>query len=208
MLSRIAVIGMLAAGLIAGPTAAVAQETRGALLDAQRAEKAKQLRGYQPGRLEKLLLVVDTENPLARIAPHNGLFVEYGYSHKPVGSGIGFGGGFRHDLFDRHARVELEAGISVSKYQLLRADFSLPYLAGERFEVGVEATYHHHPQEDFYGLGAASRQDDRVNYLLDNRRFEGRAVVRPRRGVELGTRIGLMNPASAPAPTPRTHRSS
>ena len=195
MLRRVASVAVLAAGFIGGPSSASGQETRAALLDAQRAEKAKQVRAYEPGRLEKILLVVDAENPLARIAPHNGFFVEYGYSHKPIGSGVGFGGGFRHDLFDRRARIELEAGASFSKYQLLRADLSLPYLADQRFEVGVEATYHHHPKEDFYGLGGASREDDRVNYLLDNRRIEGRAIVRPRRGIELGTRIGLMNPS-------------
>lgn len=195
MLRRLAGVGLIAAGCIGAAGTARAQDTRAAVLDAQRAEKAKQLRPYEPGRLEKALLAIDADNPLARIAPHNGFFVEYGYSHKPVGSGVGFGGGFRHDLFDRRARVELEAGMSISKYHLLRADFSLPYLAGDRFEVGIEATNHHHPQEDFYGLGPASLEDDRVNYLLDNRRVEARAVARPRRGVELGTRIGLMNPS-------------
>jgi outer membrane protein assembly factor BamA len=186
---------ILVLALTAIPGPASAQDTRAAVLEQQRAEKAKQLEPYTPNRLEKLLLVVDAENPIARIAPHNGFFVEYGYSHKPVGSGVGFGGGYRHDLFDRRARVELEAGISFSKYQLLRADFSLPYLADDRFEVGIEATYHHHPKEDFYGLGSESREDDRVSYLFDNRRIEGRAVVRPRDGLEFGTRLGLMNPS-------------
>jgi outer membrane protein assembly factor BamA len=186
---------ILVLALTAIPGPASAQDTRAAVLEQRRAEKAKQLEPYRPNRLEKLLLVVDAENPIARIAPHNGFFVEYGYSHKPVGSGVGFGGGYRHDLFDRRARVELEAGISFSKYQLLRADFSLPYLADDRFEVGIEATYHHHPKEDFYGLGSESREDDRVSYLFDNRRIEGRAVVRPRDGLEFGTRLGLMNPS-------------
>jgi surface antigen Omp85-like protein len=171
-----------------------AQDTRTAQLEQQRAEKAKHLEPYQPGRLEKILLKVDAENPLQRIAPHNGFFAEYGYSYKPIGSGIGFGGGWRHDLFDRTARVELEAGWSFKNYRLLRADFSLPYLAGDRFEVGIEGTYHHHPQEDFYGLGPASRLDDRVSYLLDNRKLEARAIVRPREWLEIGTRTGLMSP--------------
>lgn len=175
---------------------AIAQEdTRAAVLERQRAEKATGLQPYKPGRLEKALLTIDAENPLARIAPHNGFFVEYGYSHKPTGSGIGFGGGYRRDLLDRRARVELEAGATFRNYQLLRADFSLPYLARNRFEVGVEATYHHHPQEDFFGLGPASRLDDRVSYLLDTRRFEARALARPLPGLEIGTRIGRLNPS-------------
>lgn len=179
-------------------SAVFAQDTRSASLERQRAEKARQLQPYKPGRLEKALLKIDAENPLARIAPYNGFFVEYGYSHKPTGSGIGFGGGFRHDLFDRHARVELEAGITFRNYRLLRADFSLPYLARDRFEVGVEFTDHHHPQEDFYGLGPASRPDDRVSFLLDTRQLEGRAIARPLPGLELGTRVGRLNPDVGP----------
>lgn len=184
--------------LLCDAVPALAQDTRAALLERERAEKAKNLRPHEPGRIEKILLKVDTEDPLTWIAPHNGFFAEYGYSHKPVGSGVGFGGGFRHDLFDRRARVEFEGGWSFRNYQLLRADFSLPYLAGDRFEVGVEATYHHHPQEDFYGLGADSRLDDRVSYLLDDTRVEGRAVVRPLRGVEFGARVGRRQPDIGP----------
>jgi outer membrane protein assembly factor BamA len=197
MLPRVVVVCVLAA-VVCHPAAAGAQESRAAVLEAQRADKAKQLRRYEPGRLERLLLAVDAEAPLARIAPHNGLFGEYGYSHKPVGSGVGFGGGFRHDLFNRTARVELEAGWTFRNYQLLRADFSLPYLARDRVEFGVEATYHHHPQEDFYGLGVASLPDDRVSYLFDNRQVEGRAIVRPLDGLEFGTRVGRMSPSLGP----------
>jgi hypothetical protein len=197
MLQRVtrAAIGAV---LVCVSTPALAQETRAGLLEAQRAEKARQLRPYVPGRIENLLLKIDPEYPLARIAPYNGFFVEWGYTHKPIGSGIGFGGGFRHDLFDRTARVELEGGWTFRNYQLARVDVSLPYLARDRFEVGVEATYHHHPQEDFYGLGSDSSRDDRVSYLLDNRRFEGRAVARPRDGLEFGSRLGRMSPSLGP----------
>jgi Omp85 superfamily domain len=172
---------------------ASAQDTRAAQLEQQRAEKARSLEPYKPGRLEKILLMVDSGLP-SRIAPHNGFFAEYGYSYRPLGAGIGFGGGWRHDLFGRRARVELETGWTIKNYYLVRGDVSLPYLANDRFEVGVEGTYHHHPQEDFYGLGPSSSEDDRVNYLLDTRRLEGRAIVRPRPWLRLGTRIGRMSP--------------
>lgn len=189
-----AALGVALVCVLSGAAPALGQETRAATLEEQRAQKARQLQPYKPGRLEKALLTIDAENPLAKIAPYNGLFVEYGYSHKPTGSGIGVGGGFRHDLFDRHARVELEAGITFRNYRLFRADFSLPYLARDRFELGVEATQHHHPQEDFYGLGLASMKGDRVSYLLDTTQFEGRAIARPFRGLEIGTRSGRLNP--------------
>lgn len=193
MIRRVTCAGIVVL-VVCSATPALAQETRTALLEAQRAEKAGRLRPYEPGRLEKALLRFDPRYPLARIAPYNGFFVEWGYTHKPIGSGIGFGGGFRHDLFDRTARVELEGGWSFRNYQLARVDFSLPYLAKDRFEVGFEATYHHHPQEDFYGLGPESLTDDRVSYLLDTRRFEGRAIARPRDEIEVGVRFGRTSP--------------
>src|SRR5690349_1473379 len=115
-----------------------AQTTRVETLEQQRAAKAADLREYSPGRLEKWLLRGEQNDLLARIAPRNGFFVRYGYPEKPVGAGIGLGGGYRHDLFDRRARVVAEAGYTLRHYSLLRGDFSLPYLARERAEVGVE----------------------------------------------------------------------
>lgn len=196
MLRRVAVAALLAATLVTLPSQAAAQQTRQELLERQRAEKAKHLTPHEPGTIEKWVLRV--ENPRFNLWPHNGFFVEYGYSHKPTGSGFGLGTGFRHDLFGRRARVELEGGLSYKNYQLLRADFSLPYLLRDRLEVGVEATYHHHPQEDFYGLGPASQLENRVSYLLDNREYQGRVVSRPREWLEMGARLGRINPSLGP----------
>jgi hypothetical protein len=70
-----------------------------------------------------------------------------------VGGGVGVGGGWRHDLFSRNARLALGAGISTRNYQMLMADFSLPYLLENKLEVGGYVVYRHNPQEDFWGLG-------------------------------------------------------
>ena len=117
-----------------------AQTTRVEVLERERAAKATDLREYTPGRLEKWLLRGEQNDLFARIAPRNGFFVRYGYPEKPVGAGIGLGGGYRHDLFERRARVVAEAGFSLRRYSLLRADVSLPYLARERAEIGVEVS--------------------------------------------------------------------
>ena len=172
------------------PASLSAQETRAEVLERQRAEKATQLQPYKPKKLEKFVRDVEDGKIRRMIAPHNGFFVEYGYSHKPVGSGVGFGGGFRHDLFNRRARVELEAGASFRKYQMMRADFSLPRLAGERLELGVETVYRRHPQEDFYGPGPDSHEDDRVSFLVKGTELQGRAVYRVRPWLHVGSRVG------------------
>jgi outer membrane protein assembly factor BamA len=184
------------------PTAS-AQATRSETLERQRAEKSAQLHAYEPGRLEKLLLYVEQKDPLGRISPRNGFFVRYGYHQKPAGSGMGLGGGYRHDLFDRRARVVAEGGLTLRKYHLLRGDFSLPYLARERVEVGVEATRRHHPQEDFYGLGAQSLEEDRVNFRLDTTAVVARALVRPRPWFSAGVHAGRLAPSVGSGTDPR-----
>ena len=176
---------------LASHPAVFAQDTRVATLEQQRAEKAKQLQPYQPGRIEKAAPLHRAVDPLAKISPHNGFFVRYGYTGKPLGAGMGLSAGYRHDLFDRNARVLVEAGASMRKYRMLRGDFSLPYIARDRFEVGFEATYRHDPQEDFYGLGPDSLEADRVSFLYDRTRVSRDARSSSRSaGVQVGARFG------------------
>lgn len=181
--------------LLAVPAALQAQDTRAEVLARQRAEKATRLHEYEPGRLEKLLLYVEDRDPLGRLAPRNGFFVRYGYHEKPVGSGIGVGGGYRHDLFSHNARLVLEGGETFRNYHLLRGDFSLPWLADDRLEVGVEGTYRHHPQEDFYGIGPTAPEDDRVSFRLNTTAVLGRGLLRPAPWLELGGHAGLISPS-------------
>lgn len=177
----------------AGSGTALAQETREEMLERTRQEKAQALRPYEPGKLEKWMLWFEDTDPLGRISPHDGFYLQYGFRWKPVGAGVGLGGGWRHDLFNRNARVVLGGGISMRNYQMLEADFSLPYLAGNRVEVGAFAVYRHNPQEDYWGLGNDSLADDRVSFTVDYRNYEGRAIVRPVPWFEAGTRLGRLD---------------
>ena len=174
---------------------AEAQETRAGTLRRQRAEKAKQLEPYTPKRLEKLVMDAEEGKIRRMITPHNGFYAEYGYTEKPVGSGIGLGGGFRHDLFGRHARIDLEAGTSFRRYWLLRGDFSLPRLAREHLELGVQGTFKNHPQERFYGLGNESIEEDRVTYLYRANEVQGRAIASITPWLRAGSRFGLLSPS-------------
>ena len=170
-----------------------AQDTREAALEQQRAERAKALTAYEPGKIERALLWFEEVDPITKIAPHDGFYLQYGFRWKPVGGGVGIGAGWRHDLFNRNARVVLGSGISTRNYQMLQADFSLPYFAQNRFEVGMYALYRHNPQEDYWGLGIDSLKDDRVSFLVDYRDYQGRAIVRPVRWFEAGTRFGRLD---------------
>src|SRR4029450_7138587 len=76
---------------------------------------------------------------------------------------------------------------------MLQADFSLPCLLNNRVEVGVLALRRHNPQEDYWGVGLETSNEDRVNYLVDYTEFEGRAIVRPLPWLEAGSRFGHLD---------------
>ena len=187
-------ISLLATALSLLPTVSLAQTTRAEMLEQQRSERARQLERYKPGRLEKLFLNAD-EGQLQRwIAPHNGFYAGYGYTYKPSGAGFALGGGFRHDLFDRRARVVFEAGESFRNYHMVRGDFSLPRLARGRLALGVEGVYRHQPQDDYYGPGPDSRSEDRVSFLYKDQEFQGRAIATLRPWLSAGTRFAHLAP--------------
>jgi outer membrane protein assembly factor BamA len=197
MCSRIAGLALLMT-LSLRPAVLSAQETREAALERQRAEKAKQVEPYNPGKLERALLWYQEVDPVQKLAPHNGFYLKYGYQFKPVGSGLGLGAGYRHDLFRRNARIDLGGGITMRNYQMLLADFSLPYLADNRIELGVHALYRHNPQEDFWGIGPDSLNDDRVSYRVNFTDYEVRAIARPVPWLEAGTHVGWLGGSIGP----------
>jgi Omp85 superfamily domain len=180
------------------PIRATAQETRIEVLEGKRSEKATRLRPYEPSRLEKLVATAEEGKLRRLITPYNGFFAEFGYFNKPVGAGFGFGGGFRHDLFDRRGRIVLETGATFRRYWMTRADFSLPRLAARRLEVGIEAVYRNQPQEDFYGGGIHSNERDRVSFLLEGGEVQGRFVWRPADWLHAGSRFGYLTPSVGP----------
>jgi hypothetical protein len=189
MLRRTARAAAFAVAL-ASPAVTDAQDSRTASIEKLRAEKAAALQPYQPGTIERALLFIERDDPLRKIAPRNGFFVQYGYTGKPVGSGLGASAGYRRDLFDGRARVVAETGATWRHYRMVRADFSVPSLAAGRLELGVEGIDRHDPEEDFYGLGAGSLEANRVSFLFDRREVQGRAVVKPGRGLQAGVRVG------------------
>jgi outer membrane protein assembly factor BamA len=187
------VSAILSGAMVLLPAVLRAQETREATLEQQRADKAKAVQPYKPGKLEKWLLWFEDVDPLTKIAPYDGFYLQYGFRWKPVGGGIGVGGGWRHDLFNRNARVFLGAGISTRGYRMLMADFSMPYIARNKVEVGAQVLHRHNPQEDFWGIGLGSLESDRVSFKVDYLNIEGRAIVRPKRWFETGVRLGHLD---------------
>jgi hypothetical protein len=188
------VSALLLAFVLAGPAIGNAQTTRTELIEQQRAEKAANLQPYKPGRIEKIIMDAEEGKLRRMIAPYNGFFAEYGYTYKPIGSGIGLGGGFRHDVFNRRARVLFEGGLSFRKYRMVRTTFEVPRLVKGRLGVGAEAVYRRHTQDDYYGLGHQSLTSDRVSFGFTNKEVETHAVVAVTPWLNVGTRGGWFSP--------------
>lgn len=173
-------------------------DTRAEILARQRAEKASQLQPYEPAKIEQALLFIEEWKPLQKLAPRNGFFIQYGYTGKPVGSGTAVGGGWRHDLFGGDARIVFEGGQSFRGYRMARVDVSMPRLLDEKLELGFEASYNRHAQEDFYGLGMNSQRGDRANFSFRSPQVQGRVMTTPVPWLNAGARVGWMSVTVGP----------
>ena len=180
--------------IVSSQAAVSGQTTRTEIIEKQREDKAATLATYKPGRLEKLLMNAEDGKLKRLVAPYNGFYVGYGYSYKPTGSGFALGGGFRHDLFDRRARVVFEAGQSYRNYNMVRGDFSLPRLAQGRLEAGVEGVYRRQPQDDYFGPGPDSRERIASATCTRTPSSTGARSSPFGRGSRIGTRAGRIAP--------------
>ena len=75
-MSRRTAVLAVALALALCPRALVAQDTREATLAQQRAEKAKSLAPYEGGKLERTMLWIEDVDPLRKIAPHDGFYLQ------------------------------------------------------------------------------------------------------------------------------------
>jgi AAA family ATP:ADP antiporter len=143
--------------LIAAPAAATAQETREEQLAAERARKAEELRPYEPNGLERRLEMADRMMLAKRaVYPFIGSVFE--------GGGLAVGPGYRARFGDTGA-FKAHAAWSIRNAKTASAALDLPRFGDGRFEIDVHGSWLDVPRVAFYGVGAASRRDDRTNFL-------------------------------------------
>lgn len=173
---RLSPVVLLAACFAAWPSDARAQDagTRAGQAEQQRAEKAKQLEPYTPGKIERGLVLVE-ERFLAQrfVNPPRGLFTRWG--GMPEGQGFTVGPAYRISNYDASFTTTAAISIRGAYEATARLELPRPILPparpAARF-LSIGGLYHHLPQEDFYGFGQESSRDTHVNFRLDEGTFD------------------------------------
>jgi len=177
-MERKVALWLLSTVLVLAPTTARSQEasTREEADRQRREEKAKDLRPYEPKRLERWMDFA--QDKAIFILDREGFHPKLG--SLTTGSGFAYGLGFRdRDLFSNTGAVEIWAAGSVKRYWATEARLKFPRVADNHLYFETWASHRDYPQENFFGLGPDSSRDDRSDYAIRTNHFGGRAGVRP-----------------------------
>lgn len=175
MLCRLSAIVVLV--LVGAAPMAAAQDTRAEELRAQREAKSSQLQEAKHSGLEGLIYTIEDNNVVERILlPPRGFHLRVGGIGE--GAGFGLGPGYRYSTgdFDFH----VSAAGSFKRYGIAEASLLLPGAIHDGPFAELHVRRRDFPQEDFFGLGPDSLEEDRSNYALRD------TLVRGTGGLRLG----------------------
>ena len=190
---------LLSFTVILAATGASAQTTREESLAAERAEKATQLRPYEPPvlerRLERLERMFSSERPV---------YTFFGGTYE--GGGFALGPGFRGRIgetgsFDAHA------GWSIRNYKAATATVKLPSFAGDRVTVGMNAEWLDAPSVASYGVGNDTSADAKTSFALRSTTVGVSTRIQPVRFVAIGGGVDALNLDATPDANPNYRRS-
>ena len=138
------------------PASAAAQDTREAQLAAERAEKATQLKPYQPGpleqRIERVESILHGKRPIYT-------FIGSAFH----GGGLAVGPGYRTRFADSGV-FNAHAAWSVRNYKVVDAGLTLPAFAGGRITAALSGNWLDAPRVASYGIGNQARREDRTEF--------------------------------------------
>ncbi len=175
---RLTLVLFVVALATASPALAQDSTTRAGLAEQERAEKAKQLEPYAPGRLERTLLAIEDRYLAERFFnPPRGVFIRTG--GMPEGQGLSVGPAYRYSNYDASFTVTSAFSVRRAWEVAGRLEFPRPTLEPAPRFLSIGGLYHRLPQEDFYGLGMGSNTSGRTSYLLDESSADVTAGVSP-----------------------------
>jgi outer membrane protein assembly factor BamA len=83
-------------------------------------------------------------------------------------AGLALGAEVRRNRLAGPVDLRVKALGSVRKYEFLELGFEIPQLTSEWLSFKVTGRYRNFPQEDFWGIGPNTKEDQRTNYLLED----------------------------------------
>lgn len=185
----------LAAGLIvlAAASHAQAQEpTREGVIAAQVAEKEKSLRPVLRTRIEEIMLFVEQQRVLERLAAEReGLYPRFG--GLVTGSGVAVGPGYRRH-FGYDGVWDVSAAISLKSYKVIEGRVRLPTFGRDTLRADALARFLDYPQQRFFGLGPDTRKADKTSFGISQFNTSAGLTFQPGRAFFVGGRVGMTTP--------------
>src|SRR5262245_49477815 len=178
------------------PLFCLASETRAGRLREERLKKALSLKPPERSGLERTLFKIKEDRIIERYqAGFKGFHPLIG--GMSTGSGWALGALYRKDdLFNGALVFSASAQISAARYKKYEAAVVLPQLADQVF-LGFRFTKRDFPQEEFFGIGSNSREENRSNYRLEDTDYSATLGVRPTRYLQIGPRVGFLDTKAA-----------
>jgi len=207
--SRFIVVVVLA--MLAGAGAAFAQDLRTDDSPEQTPAVSSGVPRVNPGLLmEPQLLTNAIDAAFERfeesVTPGDGLYLEL--SNMITGSGwVSVGPGYRRQVFNRNAFVDVSAAVSWRLYNMVQGRFEMPELANRHVSVGTQVMWQNQTQVNYFGLGSTSSDANKSQYQMQSVDFVGYASVRPVTSLTIGGEYGylrrpeIMSPGGTFKPT-------
>ena len=146
------------------PTTVEAQQTRAEVARQAREKKAAELHPYKPNAAEKWLFRIEDRYLMARIFnPREGLFVRFG--GMPEGAGLAAGPAYRYSR--RPLSVTATTAASLRGYWEFDVNARVQHILSKTGYVAIGLKQQHLPQEDFFGVGFDSHEDNQTSFELD-----------------------------------------
>jgi outer membrane protein assembly factor BamA len=155
--------------------------TRTSLLTEEREKKAASTAPPQRTVVERGLSWYDNQYLLANIvAGWKGIHFTSGRFPAGAGTGVGVG-------FTRGERVQFDAAAAYTTrgYRRISAAVNMKDIGDKRIDFQLRAQHYELPEEDFFGFGSASREQDRTSYLLEGAELGSSLRVRPAKYIEI-----------------------
>jgi outer membrane protein assembly factor BamA len=186
-------LAALAGWILAAPCVAGAQsDTSAGAAQAAREAKAAHSAVYEPGKVERFLMRLESGAFNRLFVPADGFGVRIGGIDD--GAGFALGGGWRNSqLWGGHVTVSMSAARSIGGDSQVDAGVGFPQVGTHRLSLGVDASSTRLAQQRFFGPGAEARVGDETSFGAAADRVDARATVSPASWLNLSASTGVLN---------------